>query len=95
MLDFTRPVGEKWQEIPYERYSFIASRSETISSSKGSIANCIKIVSESEFDKTEYLYAPGIGKTTSSMELKQGTVIGGNISLTFAIINGDTIFFSN
>jgi hypothetical protein len=81
--------------IPYERYAFIASRSETISSSKGSIANCIIIVSESELDKTESLYAPGIGEISSSMEFKEGAVIGGEISLTFAIINGDTIFFPN
>jgi hypothetical protein len=95
MLDFTRPIGEKWQVIPYEQYAFIASRSETISSSKGPIANCIKIVSESELINMEYLYAPGIGKISSSMEFKRGAVIGGHMSLVFAIINGDTTFFPN
>lgn len=95
MLDFNRPVGEKWQMLPYERYAFIASFNEVISSSKGPIADGIKIVSESDLDKTESLYAPGIGKIRSSMEFKQGAVIGGQISLTFAIINSDTIFFSN
>ncbi|MCK4560673.1 MAG: hypothetical protein KAV45_12885 [Calditrichia bacterium] len=88
-LDFTRSIGEQWQQG--QSYAIITSRSETISTSNGLITNCIKIISNSELDKVELLYAPGIGKVYSSIIESSLIVIGGNVNLLSAVIDGQEI----
>lgn len=93
ILDPLRPLGEKWHR-PYNRSAYIVSRTDTFSSNIGLIANCIKITTEGELDIGESRYAPGVGKVSSNLQLKEGIVIGGSMGLIYAIIDGDTISFT-
>ncbi len=90
-LDFNRPVGDKWQQHPEQRFAHIASRNDTISVKAGMFTNCIQIIAESKLDKSEEWYAPGIGLVAWCLEFKQGVVIGGSFQLSSAIINGRII----
>ncbi len=90
-LDFNRNIGEKWQQLPYELFSYIISKTDTVYTNIGMLVDCIRIVSESELDKSETLYAPGIGLVSSSLDFKKGYVIGGSYGLIWAVINGITI----
>lgn len=93
ILDPSRPLGETWQ-CPYNMSAYIASHSDTVFSNNGPIFNCIKIIIDGELDITESVYAPGVGKVSSTTQFKLGAIIGGSIGLIYAIINGDTISFT-
>ena len=86
-LCFNCEIGEKWQELPYERYARIVSRSDTVRTNVGILTDCIRIISESKRDEIESLYAPGIGLVSSKVKAKDSAVIGGGLSLDWAKIN--------
>jgi hypothetical protein len=90
-LDFNRSIGSNWQELPYQRYAYIASRSETISLRDSTLVDCIKIVSESEMDISTTWYTPGIGMLACDVVAKKDvSIINGSCRLYSAIINGNS-----
>lgn len=94
-LDFTRNIGESWQELPYARTSHIISKTDTVYTNNGMVVDCIKIISESSLDIIEQIYAPGIGLIHSNIELKDGIIIGGTIGLIWAVINDNVVRIEN
>jgi hypothetical protein len=90
-MDFNRSIGEKWQESPHQRYAYIASCNDTISVRAGTFVDCIRIVRESDLDKTETWYAPGVGMVASNVEAKKNIIICGSCQLNSAIITGKSI----
>ena len=61
-IDFNSQVGETWQRLPYEIYSNIVSKEDSIYTNFGRIKDCIYILSESAIDSSYALYAPNIGQ---------------------------------
>ena len=88
-IDFNRAVGYRWDHYKFDRSYEIVSKSETYDT----LSNCILISSETDIDYHESVFAPGIGLVRSHLELKNGCVIGGDMTLSSATINGETIEF--
>ena len=87
VIDFNQSVGYAWQHPYFNRTLTILSKSALYDT----IENCIVIASVSDLDSCITTYAPGIGEVASHLEVKEGCVIGGNIGLISAVINGETI----
>lgn len=90
-LDFTRSLGDEWEQSPYQRYAFVASRTDSVLTEAGHFENCAHIISDSDLDRSEEWYALGIGLVASHVQLKRGVVMDGYSQLYSAMIDGKGI----